>query len=177
VGARVTVTLLNRPPTSVVLRTVWRLKKPTLGSGGNTRPDYQQLLTEIEMIVWLDSSKEQAGHPFLEDRVRQALDPSARRRVNRFGGISLGESTHLVDSVCLLTDALRQELEHRSDLAGVKPRTYLQAEQGLLGLPVWVDHVGSSGTVHVVGDLFETPGIDPPPVERMPQIRPRESNA
>jgi hypothetical protein len=37
--------LLNETTQSVVLRTVWRVKKMPLGSPGNTRPDYQQLLT------------------------------------------------------------------------------------------------------------------------------------
>src|SRR5260370_14589818 len=43
VGCRVAPALLNRPQTSVILRTVWRAKKTPLGSPGNPRPDYQQL--------------------------------------------------------------------------------------------------------------------------------------
>src|SRR5437763_499802 len=37
-GCRIAPGLLNNPPTSVVLRTVWRVKKTPLGSPGNTRP-------------------------------------------------------------------------------------------------------------------------------------------
>jgi CRISPR-associated protein Cas5t len=209
VGARVTPTLLNRPPTSVVLRTVWRLKdsnywvdptgtphvvptskkarvkferwvkqqgwaKPEyeigLGCGSNARPDYQQILTGVELIIWFDSSDEQAGPPTLESRVRQALDVEARSNVSRFGGLSLGESTHLVDVVSLLTDDLRRGLVERFAGAGVASRTYLRAEQGLLGLPVWVDHVGSAGTRYVVGELTEAEGLGQPLVESMPQI-------
>jgi hypothetical protein len=36
---------------------------------------------------------------------------------------------------------------------------------------VWVDQVGSAGTRYVTGDLAEC-DLAPPPIERMPQIRP-----
>ena len=45
IGCRVAPALLDETVQSVVLRTVWRVKKMPLGSPGNTRPDYQQLLT------------------------------------------------------------------------------------------------------------------------------------
>src|SRR5947209_2212061 len=78
VGCGVAPVLLNRPQTSVVLRTVWRVKKTPLGSPGNTRPDYQQFLTPVELVVWLDSSQEGAGGERLEARVERALTtPSA----------------------------------------------------------------------------------------------------
>src|SRR3954463_12111639 len=98
VGCRVAPVLLNRPQTSVVLRTIWRVKKTPLGSPGNTRPDYQQLLTGpsseepfVALAVWLDWSGDPAGEADLEARVRGALtNPDS---VTRFGGLSLGEST------------------------------------------------------------------------------------
>src|SRR6478672_13321265 len=71
VGCRVAPVLLNQPQTSVVLRTVWRVKKAPLGSPGNTRPDYQQLLTGVELLIWLDSTAESPGG--LESRVWSAL--------------------------------------------------------------------------------------------------------
>src|SRR5262245_28561503 len=93
VGVRVAPVLINNPQTSVVLRTVWRIKKMPLGSAGNTRPDYQQLLTHVEIVIWTDSAEEsEAG---LESRVQKAL--AKPTSVSRFGGLSLGESTHLVD--------------------------------------------------------------------------------
>ena len=63
IGARVAPVLRGKPPTNVVLRTVWRVKKTPLGSPGNTRPDYQQLLTGVELVIWLDSSEERAEAP------------------------------------------------------------------------------------------------------------------
>lgn len=156
IGARIAPVLLNQPPTSVVLRTVWRVKKTPLGSPGNTRPDYQQLLTEVKLAIWLEC-------PEFEERVRNALvNPTS---VTRFGGLSLGESTHMVDEVCLL-DRVKERLPTTG-------RIFLRREdrKGRLTLPVWVDHVGSAGTRYATGDLEELPLVTPP-LERMPVISP-----
>jgi CRISPR-associated protein Cas5t len=159
VGVRVAPMLLGRPPTSVVLRTVWRVKKTPLGSPGNTRPDFQQLLTGVELVMWLDSTEERAEAPVLEDRVGTALDRPCQ--INRFGGLSLGESTHLVDEV------------RRLRPTDVGPaRAFLLAQRGRLSLPVWVDHVGSAGTRFVTGDLFEREYREPPTLAQMPLIEP-----
>jgi len=160
VGCRVAPVLLNKPPTSVVLRTVWRVKKTPLGSSGNTRPDYQQLLTDVRLVVWLDSSGEAGAG--LEGRVTAALTNPAS--VTRFGGLSLGESTHMVDEVCLIG-----RVRGRLPATG---RAFLTAPKGRLTLPVWVDHVGSAGTRYATGDLVESSLVDSPPPDRMPRISP-----
>jgi len=160
VGCRVAPMLLNLPPTSVVLRTVWRVKKLPLGSSGNTRPDYQQLLTNVQLLIWFDSADESG--PKLEDRVRAALtNPST---VSRFGGLSLGESTHLVDDVSLW-DRVKDRLPTHG-------RAFLVAPKGRLTLPVWVDHVGSAGTRYATGNLEELPVLTIPPLDRLPRIKP-----
>ena len=164
IGCRVTPGLFGQPDQSVVLRTVWRVKKTPLGSSGNTRPDYQQLLTGIELLIWLNSSGEKhEDGPTLEERVATALQ--SPDSIRRFGGLSLGESTHLVDEVCFVDDRTRERLQNR------KPRSFLSHPKGRVTLPVWVDHVGSAGTRYVVGDLVET-DLEPPPLERMPVIEP-----
>jgi CRISPR-associated protein Cas5t len=170
VGCRVAPVMLNRPQTSVVLRTVWRVKKTPLGSPGNTRPDYQQLLTGpspddpfVALLMWLDSSEEPAGAPTLEARVRDALTNPAD--VSRFGGLSLGESTHLVDEVSLFEGRTTERLSDRTGHA------FLLAERGRLTFPVWVDHVGSARTCYATGNLEAGP-LHPPLVERMPVIAP-----
>jgi CRISPR-associated protein Cas5t len=161
VGVRVCPVLLNEPLQSVVLRTVWRVKKTPLGSSGNTRPDYQQLLSPVELVIWLDSSAEVGDR--LEARVRAALEkPSS---VTRFGGLCLGESTHLVDEVDLLAGRVAERV------SGGRGWAFLRAPKGRLTLPVWVDHVGSAGTRYAVGDLVDGPVTSPPP-ERMPRIHP-----
>jgi CRISPR-associated protein Cas5t len=163
VGCRIAPVLLNQPDLSVVLRTVWRVKSRPLGAPGNTRPDFQQFLSPLELILWLDSAEEAAPGERLEARVDRALHNPAS--IERFGGLCLGESSHLVDSI------------HRFGTdPGRSGRAFLLAERGRLTLPVWVDHVGSAGTRHVTGDLVDAP-LTPPPVERMPRIQPPENRS
>lgn len=164
IGSRVTPVILGKPPVSVVLRTVWRVKKLPLGSSGNTRPDYQQLLTAVELLIWLDSSEEQpVDGPSLEQRVAAALANPAS--VSRFGGLCLGESTHLVDDVSPF-DRVQTRLSVQTG------RAFLLAPKGRLTLPVWVDHVGSSGTRYATGDLVERPLGTSPALSELPSILP-----
>lgn len=169
IGCRVTPGIFGQPDQSVVLRTVWRVKKTPLGSSGNTRPDYQQLLTGIEVLIWLDSSGENDEKgPTLEKRVAAALQ--SPDSISRFGGLSLGESTHLVDEVCIVDERTR------SRLCDKKPRSFSLHPSGRTTLPVWVDHVGSAGTRYVVGSITDT-SLEPPSLERMPVIEPPSSSA
>lgn len=164
IGVRLSPMLLNKPETSVVLRTVWRVKKTPLGSPGNTRPDYQQLLSPVQLLIWIDSAAESAPGPLVH-RVQSALDRPAS--ISRYGGLSLGESTHLVNEVSLF------QVNHPrfADLPA-QGRAFLLADRGRLSLPVWVDHVGSAGTRFACGDLVEQPTVTPPDRERMPMITP-----
>jgi CRISPR-associated protein Cas5t len=109
----------------------------------------------------LDSTEEEQEGERLEARVRRALtDPSS---VERFGGLSLGESSHLVDVVRL-----------QGPEPGRQGQAYLLAERGRLTLPVWVDHVGSAGTRYVTGDLVEGPLVEPDR-SLLSRIEPKES--
>lgn len=174
VGCRVAPVLINRPERSVVLRTVWRVKKTPLGSPGNTRPDYQQLLSPVELVLWLDSTAEPNAGPTLEERVRIALVTPAS--IDRFGGLCLGESTHLVNEVLPLEKYLQSGRYQRRQ---PQPRgqAFLLAEKGRLTLPVWVDHVGSAGTRYVTGDLCGDWPIDREPApEIMPLIEPPDGD-
>jgi CRISPR-associated protein Cas5t len=173
VGCRVTPGIVGDTRTSVVLRTVWRVKDKStpLGSGTNARPDYQQLLTGdaarhpfVELVVWLDSAEETAAADKLEARVRMALDPDRRHAISRFGGLSLGESTHMVDSVSILDDRLR------SRLSGRRLRLFETSPTGSFTLPVWVDHVGSSRTRYATGRLADRAWDYLPTVESLPSI-------
>jgi CRISPR-associated protein Cas5t len=173
-GSRVTAGLVGGTHTSVVLRTVWRVKERTSpqGSGTNARPDYQQLLTGdgclqpfVELVVWLDSTDDASPGDKLERRVHVALDNARRGTISRFGGLSLGESTHMVDSVCHLTDARRRSLEGR------RLRVFEVHAKGSLTLPVWVDHVGSRGTRYATGALIERDWSYVPRIDELPIIR------
>jgi CRISPR-associated protein Cas5t len=156
--------LLNRPELSVVLRTVWRVKSLPLGTGGNLRPDFQQLLSPIELVMWLDSSEEIDDGERLESRVLRALDQP--KTIERFGGLSLGESTHLVDQVRRFPRPDRNPKDAQQE-----GQTFLLVQNGQLTLPIWVDHVGSTGTRHATGTL-QRGTVAAPSLDRMPRIMP-----
>lgn len=155
-GVRVTAGVVAQEEgVSKVLRTVWRFREGTVpGVLKNKRPDYQELLTGSELVIWLDSTEESVP-PTLEDRVRTSL--TSPNQIRRFGGLSLGESTHLVDEVSLLPTGARAETN-----------MFLLDSDGTLTLPVWVDHVGTKGTRYVTGEFGRFEG--PPDPLRLPQI-------
>lgn len=160
IGCRISPVLLGDPPKSTVLRTVWRIKSRSLsvGQGENRTPARQEVLTNVRLVVWLDSTDEEAESPSLEQQVESAL--THPETIQRFGGLSLGESTHLVDEVNLFPGSEEE--------AGA---IFLCADRGRLTLPVWVDHVGSEGTRYVTGDLLTEP-LTPPDRTRLPLIEP-----
>lgn len=131
-GTELAIAVLSDPQYSVVVRTLWRVKSQDdgLGQGGNRRPDYQELLTDVRLAVWLRRGEYEGSEIPLVQRVQDALDtPSS---VSRFGGLSLGESSHLVDEI----SRLGPELTHGQLL--------LADEGGGVSLPIWPDHVGSA---------------------------------
>ncbi|EYF07493.1 Fruiting body developmental protein S [Chondromyces apiculatus DSM 436] len=129
-GARLALAMLGEPAVSTVLRTAWRVKNLDLdpGVGENRRMDYQELLTELRVAIWVDSSQEPGDGEPLAARVTQAL--RAPDSVTRFGGLSLGESRDLVDSVAPLR--VRE---------GEEGDWLLPDAAGEMTLPVWPDHV------------------------------------
>ena len=91
----------------------------------DTRPDYQDLLMDLTLWVWLRQGDDAATPP-LSVCVPTAL--SHPETVTRSGGLSLGESSYLVDIVKVVAD-----VKH--------PLVFLQPdESGFYSLPVWVDH-------------------------------------
>lgn len=132
-GVKLAIALLSSPQKSTVIRTFRRFKKKDIHDPTNARPDYQELLTDVRFFVWIDAGKDKAN-PTLPERLQQALEhPEA---IDRFGGLCLGESRDLVNSVLLFS-----EKESEQSLSWL-----IQDEDGLLTLPYWVDHVGSQGT-------------------------------
>lgn len=158
-GCRITAGLLSpSTPPSTVLRTLWQIKNKNVaqGNGQNAGPDFQQLIINTELLIFCDRGAESAESESLEERIIRALhDPSS---VSRFGGWSLGESTHLINDVWLLPDAMPP----------TPCRTFVCEERGNLTLPVWVDHVGTANTRYVVGGLREL--LAAPAPEQLPQI-------
>jgi len=134
-GAELSMALVSVPQSSIVLRTQWRIKDKAVGPGlgNNKRPDFQELLSDIRLAVWLRPGTEEKARPTLFARVKNAMERP--QEVSRFGGLSLGESTHLVNEV----RKWRQEDPSVGQIL-------MPNNQGNLSLPIWPDHVGSRGT-------------------------------
>jgi CRISPR-associated protein Cas5t len=147
-GTWLAYALLSQPELSLVLRTVWRvrIKESPPGLGKNRRPDYQEILTGLELCIWV-------GPGELAQRLQEAAaNPQA---IVRYGGLSLGESRDLINDLDWFPTWPKREA------------LWLAADsQGDLPLPLWVDHVGSKGTVWgqfrlAPGELAEPPASDP----------------
>jgi CRISPR-associated protein Cas5t len=99
----------------------------------NTRPDYQDLLIDLELWVWLRKGADPADPP-LAFRIPTALaDPASI--AHREGGLSLGESSYLVD-------VIKIDPKPPERLIFVMPD-----QRGFYSLPVWVDHTNRTNTV------------------------------
>ena len=126
-GVRLAVALEGEPGRSRVFRKLRRGKELE-----NLRPDYQDLLCDLTVWVHLDRGADAADRP-LTARVRDALRRPGD--VLRSGGVSLGESSFLIDAV---TD--RAAPPDRLTLVRPDPR-------GFHLLPIWVDHADRANTV------------------------------
>lgn len=153
-GAEIAIALVSQPEYSVVLRTLWRVKsrKHGLGQGENKRPDFQELLTNVRIVVWVRRGESESITSSLADRVQQAIaQPHA---ISRFGGLSLGESTHLVDELRVMREG-----------DAIIGKVLLQDDAGELSLPIWPDHVGSRNTSwrqFTFGDVTMNTRLDKP---------------
>jgi CRISPR-associated protein Cas5t len=98
----------------------------------DTRPDYQDLLIDLTLWVWLRRGADEADPP-LSARIPAALtDPVT---LTRYGGLSLGESSYLVDVI-------------RIDSTPPERLTFLTPDdRGFYSLPVWVDPLVRANTV------------------------------
>lgn len=133
-GVEIAYAMLTDPSLSKILRTKWRIKflKVPMGTGENKVPDYQELLTGLNMALWVRAGLHENAHPPLRDRLREAL----RGGSDRFGALSLGESTSLVNDFRLLRDE-----------DGYSGKLLIRdGQRGNLSLPVWADHVSSTKT-------------------------------
>lgn len=133
-GCKIAIALLSKPNRSTVLRTVRRVKVAKQEfDKRNARPDFQELLTGIDLGIWVDAGGD-IGKPQLLERLRSAL--AHPESVKRFGGLSLGESRDLIDSI----------LPWRSSWEADICEWLVGDRNGYLALPCWVDHAGSKKT-------------------------------
>lgn len=148
-GLKIAIALLSQPEKSTVIRTFRRFKKKDIQDPTNARPDYQELLTDIQFVVWINSENDTA-QPSLLERLQLAF--ANPETINRFGGLCLGESRDLVNAVSLW----------KNNSTTKTLQWLIQNEDGLLTLPYWVDHVGSSGTCWKRYQLQELSVSSPP---------------
>ncbi len=93
------------------------------------RPDYQDLLLGLRLWIWLAAAKDKSL-PSLPEAVQLAL--SNPETVKRSGGLSLGESSYLVDTV------KSQWPDDDEKLTFIMPD-----QSGFYTLPVWIDHAAN----------------------------------
>jgi CRISPR-associated protein Cas5/DevS len=99
------------------------------------RPDYQDILTGLKLWVWL---RDRGSANSLTDLVRMALDPDRRGQVNRYGGLSLGESSHLINDICI------------REPSG-EGRFLCRDKNGYYQFPIWVSHPRSGDSQSRIG--------------------------
>ena len=132
-GVKIALALLSEPTKSVTLRKIRRFKEKKIDAPQNIRPDLQEILTGIELIVWVNKGKDKA-QPNLCDRIQNAFtNPSS---VCRFGALCLGESRDLVNSVDLIVEVN----------PNLTLKYLIRDKSGDLSLPYWVDYIGSKDT-------------------------------
>lgn len=95
------------------------------------RPDYQELILWLKLWLWIHDAD--ASHSLTEE-VQIALDPTKRHKILRYGGLSLGESTHLINEIQI------SEPQGQGQFLVVD-------NSGFLSMPVWTDH--SANTTHL----------------------------
>ncbi len=148
VGSQIAYAIVQEPEMSLILRTTWRVKKKIIpmGIGENSRPDYQQILTNLELVIWVK--------PGDLSRKLEMLRVSPEK-ISRFGGVSLGESRDLINDIYWCPDWSQKEGLWLSP-----------SSEGDMTLPIWVDHVGSKNTVWnqfvFSKDKLETPNPSSP---------------
>lgn len=96
-----------------------------------SKPNYQELLTDLQVTVEIDSSQELATVK-LAERVEIAL--STPSQITRFGGLSLGESWAMVNGI----------RGYRETDGGI--RWLIKDNRGLISLPVWINRETGQGT-------------------------------
>ncbi|MBM4288588.1 MAG: type I-MYXAN CRISPR-associated protein Cas5/Cmx5/DevS, partial [Deltaproteobacteria bacterium] len=98
-GVHMALALEGEPKQSRVLRKFRRFSASKVVDPFTfRRPDYQDLLLWLKLWVWIHDGEAQAS---LVEKVRISLTPAHRGEIQRYGGLSLGESSHLINDVSL----------------------------------------------------------------------------
>lgn len=156
-GVKLAIAMLTMPQKSTVIRTFRRFKKKDIHDPTNSRPDYQELLTDIQFVVWLNADADKSETK-LTERLQNAFEHP--EHIDRFGGLCLGESRDLVNTVHLLPKVQSAQ----------QAQWLVQDIDGILTLPYWVDHVGSQGTRWQRYKIIDCENLQQPPEQAWTEI-------
>lgn len=137
VGVKLAIGVIgNDPPISRIVRKQRHHKFSikhlgTYPTSQFSKPNHHELLTDLQVVIQIDSSEESAAVK-LSDRVTIAL--SMPEQITRFGGLSLGESWAMVNGIRAYreTDGI--------------VRWLIKDKRGLISLPIWIDRQTTQGT-------------------------------
>ena len=126
----------GKPPISRILRKQrhHKFSKSHMGTyppSKYSKPNFQEILTDIKVVIKLDSAQE-SSQIKLDERVAIAL--SSPEQITRFGGLSLGESWALINGI-------RPYRETDGEINWLE-----KDSRGLISLPVWINRQTSRGT-------------------------------
>jgi CRISPR-associated protein Cas5t len=142
VGVKLAIGIIgNDPPISRIVRKQRHHKfgvkhLGTYPSSQFSKPNHHELLTDVQVVIDVNSGEETATVK-LEERLAIAL--STPSQITRFGGLSLGESWAMVNGI----RAYRET-------DGVI-RWLIKDNRGLIGLPVWINRETTQGTFQRFG--------------------------
>ncbi|ACA99765.1 MULTISPECIES: CRISPR-associated protein Cas5 [Cyanophyceae] len=136
-GVKIAIGLIGDAPTvSRIVRKQrhHKFSKTHMGtypSSKFSKPNHQELLTDLKVALRLDSAEETAKVNLAE---RVAIALSSPEKIARFGGLSLGESWAMANGV----------RPYRLDDGDI--RWLITDNRGLIGLPIWIDRKTTRGT-------------------------------
>ena len=136
-GVKIAIGLIGQAPiSSRIIRKQrhHKFSKKKMGvypSSQFSKPNFQELLTDLKIALKLDSSEEKTKMPLVE-RVTIAL--SSPEKIKRFGGLSLGESWAMINGIRPYRDGTDEDIR------------WLETDnRGLIALPVWIDRKTTQG--------------------------------
>jgi CRISPR-associated protein Cas5t len=137
VGVKLAIGIIgNDPPISRIVRKQRHHKfgvkhLGTYPSSQFSKPNHHELLTDVQVVIDVNSDEETATVKLEEHLVIALSTPS---QITRFGGLSLGESWAMVNGV----------RAYRETDGTV--RWLMKDNRGLIGLPVWINRETTQGT-------------------------------
>lgn len=137
IGVKLALGIIGEdPPISRIVRKQrhHKFSKTHLGtypSSKFSKPNHQELLTDVKTVVRIDSGEDSAEVTLVE---RVAIALTTPNQITRFGGLSLGESWALVNGI----------RPYRENDGAI--RWLVKDCRGLISLPVWIDRKTTRGT-------------------------------